>query len=92
MSHFELSANSLRYIRRASPQRGLYLRPRRGLGEAASETPALSQLPWEIGVEAPQTKAEIRAGRWEKASLMVGVIGGFLGIVLSYRAWKGGAF
>ena len=41
---------------------------RNGMGEAASETPELRQLPWEIGVEKGQSKAEVREERWQKAS------------------------
>ena len=58
-----------------------------GLGsEAAGETPPVGTLPWEIGAE--PTRAEKRERLWEKAGLVVGVLGGAVGLVLSVRALR----
>lgn len=60
------------------------------LGQA-TETPELRALPWEIGQEpSAETLRKRRSEeRWQKASTLIGVIGGALGILLSYRALRG---
>jgi len=57
-----------------------------GLG-FESETPEVRTLPWDV--DRPQTKAEKTEQNWERAGMLIGVLGGALGIVLSYQALTG---
>lgn len=61
-----------------------------GLGQQ-SETPEVRSLPWEIdqGPGPEQLAAQQSKVRWERASMVVGLLGGTLGILLSWRALKG---
>lgn len=56
-----------------------------------AETPDVKPLPWKI--DAPPTEAELKAqkasARWEKTTMVVGILGGVLGIILSWRALRG---
>jgi hypothetical protein len=54
-----------------------------GLGEAADETPEVRQLPWNIGKEQAPSVSERRAEKWERASLYLGVLGAFTGLILA---------
>ena len=61
------------------------------LGEDADETPTVKALPWDIDKPAPPPSAgEISEKRWNMAATVIGVVGGMLGIVLSYRAFSSG--
>lgn len=55
----------------------------RGMGEGVNETPALRPVPWEIGKERAPTASERRAEKWERASLYLGVLGAFTGLILA---------
>jgi hypothetical protein len=60
------------------------------LGEDANETPALTPLPWDLDKPAAgPSAAEARERKWGMASTVIGVLGGLLGIVLSYQALRG---
>ncbi len=52
------------------------------LGQAASETPEVTTLPWKVDQPAAGPSF------WEKAGVTIGVVGGVLGIVLSLRALR----
>lgn len=59
-----------------------------GLGQA--ETPAITTLPWEIE-QSPtriQAQAEAREARMGKLITWLGIIGGTLGVILSWREFR----
>jgi hypothetical protein len=62
----------------------------RGLGQ--TETPDVKSLPWQIDQEPTEEelKAEKRAATFDKVSMVVGLLGGIFGLILSVRALRSG--
>lgn len=57
-----------------------------GVGLGQAETPAITTLPWEI--EKIPTRAETKEARMGKLVTWLGIIGGTLGVILSWREFR----